>query len=74
MLPPSSATQYWPKEKVVHANANHSNIAKLKKGGGSILLNVGMAIKRALVPTAQSFFANPQTTADPEWNDPVRVL
>ncbi|KAL1853922.1 hypothetical protein Daus18300_011664 [Diaporthe australafricana] len=69
MLPQSSATGYWPKEKVVHANANHSNIAKLKKGGGSILLNVGMAIKRALVPTAQSFFADPQNTGDADWKD-----
>lgn len=74
MLPHHSARGYWPKEKVVHATADHSNIAKLKKGGGGTLLSVGMAIKRALVPTAQNFFADPQNTSEADWKDQVRVL
>lgn len=53
MLEQESAIQYWDKETAIPAHANHSSIAKLKKGGGSIFQVVSSTIKQALVPTAQ---------------------
>ncbi|KAI0874542.1 hypothetical protein GGS24DRAFT_336579 [Hypoxylon argillaceum] len=52
ILDPSSANQYWPKEKRILADADHSSIAKLKKNK-TIFSNVRAAISRALIPTAQ---------------------
>lgn len=75
MLPQASATGFYGlKEVRVHAIANHSTIAKLKKAGGSILPNVGAAVKRALAPAAQNFFANPQNTDEEGWKEQVRML
>lgn len=75
MLPQASATGFYGlKEVRVHAIANHSTIAKLKKAGGSILPNVGAAVKRALAPAAQNFFANPQNADEEGWKEQVRML
>jgi hypothetical protein len=53
MVEAHSAKQYWPREKVILADADHSGIAKLKKGQGGIFQSVKASILRALTSTAQ---------------------
>lgn len=51
MVAPESAKQYWPRETVINAEADHSSIAKLKKD--VILQSIGGAVLRALTSTAE---------------------
>lgn len=53
MVTLDSARQYYPKEKLVSADSNHSQIAKIKKGQNGIYPSVKSAIKRGLVSTAR---------------------
>lgn len=53
MVTPDSARQFYPKEKLVSADSDHSQIAKIKKGQSGIYPHVKSAVKRALVSTAR---------------------
>ena len=48
MVPLDSARQWYPREKFVACNADHSQIAKLKRGENSIYPSVRWAIKKGL--------------------------
>lgn len=49
MVPLDSARQWYPREEFVACNADHSQIAKLKRGENSIYPSVRWAIKKALL-------------------------
>ena len=49
MVPLDSARQWYPREDFVACNADHSQIAKLKRGENSIYPSVRWAIKKALL-------------------------
>ncbi|KAL9133201.1 MAG: hypothetical protein Q9175_005624 [Cornicularia normoerica] len=49
MVSLDSARQWYPREKFVACNADHSQIAKLKRGENSIYPSVRWAIKKALL-------------------------
>ena len=49
MVPLDSARQWYPREKFVACNADHSQIAKLKRGENSTYPCVRWAIKKALL-------------------------
>ncbi|KAK8255637.1 ankyrin repeat-containing domain protein [Phyllosticta capitalensis] len=76
MVDRDSATLFYPREKAIHAIANHSEIAKLKKGSESFT-HVGYAIRCALRPTADIAAENFQSTSGgfmyqqaPQWISP----
>lgn len=71
MLEAHSAKQYWPKEKIILADADHSGIARLKKGQGGIFQNVKATILRALTSTAQISRAEHLESDEP--HDSVRL-
>ena len=49
MVPLDSARQWYPREEFVACNADHSQIAKLKRGENSIYPRVRWAIKKAVL-------------------------
>ena len=49
MVSLDSARQWYPREKLVACNADHSQIAKLKRGESSIYPSVRWAIKQAML-------------------------
>ena len=49
MVPLDSARQWYPREELVACNADHAQIAKLKRGENSIYPSVRWAIKKALL-------------------------
>lgn len=53
MVSPDSARQYYPREKLVSADCDHSEIAKIKRGQNGIYPAVKAAIKHGLVSTAK---------------------
>ena len=53
MVTLDSARQYYPKEKLVSADSDHSQIARIMKGQNGIYPSVKSAIKRGLVSTAK---------------------
>jgi hypothetical protein len=53
MVSQESAIQNLPREKKVSSDANHSQIAKLKKGENGIYNSVKSAIRHGLVSTAK---------------------
>jgi hypothetical protein len=52
MLEAHSAKQFWPNEIIVNADADHSSIARIKKGQGGIFQAVKGAIRSAMKSTA----------------------
>ena len=52
MVSLDSARQWYPREKLVACNADHSQIAKLKRGENSIYPSVRWTIKQALLSAA----------------------
>jgi hypothetical protein len=53
MVSPDSAQQYYSKEKRVPVDADHSQLAKLKRGQNGVYPNVKSAIKHGLISTAK---------------------
>ena len=53
MVSPNSAQQYYLKEKCVSVDADHSQIAKIKRGQNGVYPNVKSAIKHGLISTAK---------------------
>lgn len=53
MVSPSSAQQYYLKEKCVSVDADHSQIAKLKRGQNAVYPDVKSAIKHGLISIAK---------------------
>ena len=49
MVSLDSARQWYPREKLVACNANHSQIAKLKRGESGIYPSVRWAVKQAML-------------------------
>lgn len=64
MVTPDSARQYYPKEKLVSADSDHSQIAKIKKGQNGIYPAVKSAIKHGLVSTAGIVAGAGETNAE----------
>ena len=52
MVLPDDAKLFYPREKLLAVNENHSQIAKVKRGEGGIYPNIRSAIKRALFGAA----------------------
>ena len=48
MVTSDSAQQYWPREKSFACNANHSQLAKLKRGQNSVYPNIKRAIQQKI--------------------------
>jgi hypothetical protein len=53
MVTTDSARQYYPREKPVAADCDHSQIAKIKRGQSGIYPAVKAAVKHGLVSTAK---------------------
>ena len=53
MVPPDSAYLFLPRETRVSCDANHTQIAKLKRGESGIYPNVKWAIKQALLKAVE---------------------
>lgn len=53
MVPLDSARQYYPKEKLVACDADHTQISKLKRGESSIYPSVRWVIKHAVLSAAE---------------------
>ena len=54
MVSLDSARQYFPKEKLVACDADHSQISKLKRGESGIYKSVRWAIKYAVLRAAEA--------------------
>ncbi|KAM0803711.1 ankyrin repeat-containing domain protein [Usnea florida] len=63
MVPLDSARQWYPREVFVACNADHSQIAKLKRGENSIYPRVRWAIKKALL-NAGGLYSEVERTYD----------
>jgi hypothetical protein len=63
MVELDSAQLYFPKESLMAAETDHSQISKIKRGEGGIYSRVKSAIRQGLVSTARivaSVEANPE--------------
>ena len=65
MVSLDSARQWYPREEFVACNADHSQIAKLKRGENSIYPSVRWAIKKALL-SAGDLYSEAKGTHDGE--------
>lgn len=52
MVTRDSAQQFYPREKLVSADCDHSQIAKIRRGQNGIYPAVKAAVKHGLVSTA----------------------
>jgi hypothetical protein len=64
MVTPDSARQYYHKEKLVSADSDHSQIAKIKKGQNGIYPAIKSAIKHGLASTAEIVAGAGETNAE----------
>jgi hypothetical protein len=53
MVSRDSAQQFYPREKLVSADCDHSQIAKIRRGQNGIYPAVKAAVKHGLVSTAK---------------------
>jgi hypothetical protein len=72
MVTPDSARQYYPKEKFVSADSDHSQIAKIRKGQNGIYPAIRSAIKHALVGTARMVAGAEANSETPLFDQQVR--
>lgn len=63
MVSLDSARQWYPREKLVACNADHSQIAKLKRGENGIYPSIRFAIKQALL-SAGDLYSEAKTKQD----------
>lgn len=69
MVSLDSARQWYPREEFVACNADHSQIAKLKRGENSIYPSVRWAIKKALL-SAGDLYSEAKKTRHSESRNP----
>ena len=66
MVSLDSARQWHPREEFVACNADHSQMAKLKRGENSIYPRVRWAIKKALLSAGDLYTEEPKEEANPD--------